>query len=169
MPEDSSSGAINETMVENLFATSATHDTTAPDVNWQPIQDSPAAGQPLDAPAPAEASDNASETPTPVDSSDIIQPNPSLPRLRATTDGKPTASSGEVPARNAGYKAPESHATIIPGSGQPTPIPPADVVVPATGPDIESKAYPGFPGVPAPNASGLEPRSAQPQSTDVVR
>jgi hypothetical protein len=93
-----------------------------------------------------------------------------IPRLQARPVDKSSQRKSGVPVSNASHGTTPSHAAIIPEPSGTLFIPPSAIQpVPATGPEIESKTFPGFRGLPVPNSKSLEPRSAQPGSNEMLR
>ncbi len=93
-----------------------------------------------------------------------------VPTLQARPVEKSHQRQAGVPVSNASHQPDASRATIVPDSGQGLFIPPSAIqTVPAVGPDREPQAFPGFPGIPAPHSESLKPRSAKPDSGEVIR
>jgi hypothetical protein len=103
-----------------------------------------------------------------------IHPSPSgetqgksMLRLQARPASSTRSASG-VPATGASMHP--ARATIVGPSNGSLFIPPSAVeAVPATGPELEPLAFPPFPDIPATDSNSLDPRSAQPETTDVIR
>ena len=100
------------------------------------------------------------------------QPAATMLKLRAHQPlARPGQRSSGVPASNAGFKQ-ASPAWILSDQKEQGSlfVPPSAIhSLPATGPRPEERAEPVWPGVPGPNSQSLEPRSAKPDSDEVVR
>ncbi len=150
--------------------------TGGADINGLNEQTSPVAGQPIadrfkryipftiqgETPSTGTAADSGAD-----DQSSRITP---IPTLQARQVEKSRQRQEGVPVSNASHRPKSSRAKIVPDSETELQIPASAVQpVPAVGPQLELLTFPGFPGIPVPKSGTLEPRSAQPQSGDVMR